>query len=481
MTGVLFAFMKKIFIILGSILIVPILLLLLALSAVNKIVTDEFIVSQLEKNMNLRAELKKIDVSLFSTISSIHLEGLKLNNRDKYADDAVPLKDRPPLQSALISMENFEFELNFLAILKGEVQLKKLLLLDPEINLVLFEKGGNNLSSLFLPPKIVEGKPNEKLTNPQKEIPKEPEDTDEEDPTPFSIKSIPVSANLKEIGIKSGNINILVKKTAQKLNIQSLNLLINSIDIVPDDLKNHNSVTVDFNFILKVISTETKLERANLLFKSNAKVSPFVVETGFVNPAITYKMTFQKDSFMEGLAIFESITNSVPLLKNAGIEPKGLNGKSTLTKDTTAEILYSAGKIKFLQDVTFETKNYDLELIKASEISISTSSHTFNANLKLSREESDKSLSGVTKIKSEKPEMAPLVDGILSKVTKENRLFIPFQSTGNLNNPNVTVNLELPSLLDSVKGMILDKASEELQKQLKDKLPIGGDLLKKIF
>ena len=176
MTGVLFAFMKKIFIILGSILILPILLLLLALSAVNKIITDEFIVSQLEKNMNLRAELKKIDVSLFSAISSIHLEGLKLNNRDKYADDAVPLKDRPPLQSALISMENFEFELNFLAILKGEVQLKKLLLLDPEINLVLFEKGGNNLSSLFLPPKIVEGKPNEKLTNPQKEIPKEPND-----------------------------------------------------------------------------------------------------------------------------------------------------------------------------------------------------------------------------------------------------------------------------------------------------------------
>jgi hypothetical protein len=29
--------------------------------------------------------------------------------------------------------------------------------------------------------------------------------------------------------------------------------------------------------------------------------------------------------------------------------------------------------------------------------------------------------------------------------------------------------------------MIIDKASEELQKQLKDKLPGGGDLLKKIF
>ncbi len=477
MTGVLVTFMKKIFIFLGLIFLVPILLLFLALSAVNKIVTDEFIVTQLERNMNLRAEIKKIDVSLFSAISSIHLEGLKLNHRDKYADDAIPLKDRPPLQTALISMENFEFELNFLAILKGEVQLKKLLLLDPDINLVLYEKGGNNLSSLFLPPKIVEGKPND----PEKEIAKESEDTVEEDPTPFSIKSIPVSANLKEIGIKSGNINILVKKTAQKLNIQSLNLLINSIDIVPDDLKNHNSVTVDFNFILKVISTEAKAERASLLFKSNAKVSPFVVETGFVNPAITYKMTFQKDSYLEGLAIFESITNSVPLLKNAGIEPKGLNGKSTLTKDTTAEILYSAGKVKFLQDVTFETKNYDLELLKGSDIIIPTSSHTFTANLKLSREESDKSLAGVTKIKSEKPEMAPLVDGILSKVTKENRLFIPFRSTGNLNNPEVTVDLELPSLLDSVKGMIIDKASEELQKQLKDKLPGGGDLLKKIF
>ncbi len=472
--------MKKIFIILGSILIVPIVLLFIALSALNKIVTNDFIILRLEKNMNLRAEIKKIDISLLSALSGIHLEGLKLNARDKYADDAIPLNDRPPLQSSLISMENFEFQINFLAILQGELQLKKLLFKSPEIQMILFEKGGNNLSSLFLPPKIVEGKPNEKLNSSQTVAP-EKEVDEEVDSTPFSIHSVPISANLKEIGVQDGNVNIVLKKTAQTIKIQSLNLLINSIDIHPDDLKNHNSVLVDFNFHLKVLSSDTKAERASLLFQSHAKVTPFVVETGYVNPAVSYQMTLKKDSYLEGLAIFESISNSVPLLKNAGIEPKGITEKAILTKDTTIEILYSSGKVQFLQDIFFQTQNYDLEILKKSEIFLPNSTHKISANIKLSQSETDRSLHSITKMKTEKPELAPLIEGILSKVTKDNRLYIPFQSTGSLSDPSVTVLLELPSLLDSIKGVILNKIGDELKKNLGDKVPGAGDLIKKLF
>ena len=475
--------MKKVLIGLSLIIIIPILLLVIALSSLNKIVTEEFMVKQLESNLNVRAEIKKINISLLSAVSSITVDGLKLSRRDSIADNATPLSDRKPLEGALIAVENFDFQLNFIAILSGEIQLKKLLLKNPNIQITLFENGSNNLSSLFLPPKIVEGKPNEKLGKEEEVVKEESKEgqEEEEDKRPFSIKEIPLSANLKEIGVQGGVVNIVVQKTKQKMNIESLNLIINTIDIIPDDLKNHNSVNVDFNFILKVISLVNQEEKAKLILKSVAKVAPFIPETGTVNPIVNYKMILVKDSFIEGSAIFDALSNSMPVLKNAGIEPKGITDKAIVISDVPCEVQYSAGNVKFLNDINVPTKNYDLELSKGSSITIPNSQHTFNAALKLSKEESDKSLANVQKMKTEKAEMAQLADSILAKVTKDDRLYIPFKSSGDLNNPSVTVDIELPSLMDSVKGMIQNKVGEELKKQLDGKVPGGGDLIKKIF
>jgi hypothetical protein len=470
--------MKKIIAGIGLAIVIPIFLLGIALASLNKIITEEFIVSQLEKSMNLRAEVKKINISIFSAISGITVEGLKLSKRDNNADNAIPLIERKPLESVLISIDNFDFQLNFLAILKGEIQLKKLILKNPIINMVMYETGGNNLSSLFLPPKTVEGKPNDKVETKEEVVIQQSSD---EDNRPFSVKDLPLSANLKEIGILSGNINLEVQKTRQKLNIDSLNLVINSIDIAPEDLKNHNSIRADFNFVLKILSIESKDEKAKLIFKSNALVSPFIVETGFINPIINYKLSIIKDSYLEGMVILESITNSIPLLKNAGIEPKGLTEKAVLQNNVESEVQYSNGKIKFLQDSLFITKNYDLELKKDSSVTISTNQHEFYSAIKLSKLESDKSLENLKKIKIDKPESAEIIDSILSKILKDERLYLPFKSSGNLDNPNIVMNLEIPSILDSIKDAILNKAGNELQKQLNKNLPGAGDVIKKLF
>ena len=470
--------MKKIIAGIGLAIVIPILLLIIALVSLNKIITEEFIVSQLERNMNLRAEVKKINISIFSAISGITVEGLKLSKRDSNADNAIPLNERKLIEKALISMDSFDFQLNFLAIVKGEIQLKKLILKNPMINMIMYDNGGNNLSSLFLPPKIVEGKSIEKVENKEEIVQKKSED---EDDRPLSVKDLPLSANLKEIGIQSGIINLEVQKTRQRLNIDSLNLVINSIDIVPDDLKNHNSIKADFNFILKIVSIESKDEKAKLIFKSNAIVSPFIPETGLINPVINYKLTIIKDSYLEGMAIFEGITNSIPLLKNAGIEPKGLTEKAILQNDVETEVQYSNGKIKILKDSEFKTKNFDLEIKKDSSITISTNQHEFLSALTLSKSESDKSLENLKKFKLNKPESSEIIDAILSKILKEDRLYLPFKSTGNISNPDIVVNLEIPSIMDSIKGVILNKVGDELQKQLNKNLPGAGDIIKKLF
>jgi hypothetical protein len=79
---------------------------------------------------------------------------------------------------------------------------------------------------------------------------------------------------------QTGILILEVQKTRQKLSIDSLNLVINSIDIVPEDLKNHNSIRADFNFVLKILSIESKDEKAKLIICDDDNIldGPFADE-----------------------------------------------------------------------------------------------------------------------------------------------------------------------------------------------------------
>ena len=71
---------------------------------------------------------------------------------------------------------------------------------------------------------------------------------------------------------------------------------------------------------------------------------------------------------------------------------------------------------------------------------------------------------------------------ILGNLIKNDRVNLPFTSNGNIKSPNVSLMIELPSLLEFGKGVLIDKAKEEIKK----KLPAGVDDainqgLKKLF
>ena len=86
--------MKKILISISIFLGLILTVLIAGLLSISSIVTPDFIVSQIESSLNTRADLKKVNISLFSAMSSIELEGLSLHERDQFADNANLLAER---------------------------------------------------------------------------------------------------------------------------------------------------------------------------------------------------------------------------------------------------------------------------------------------------------------------------------------------------------------------------------------------------
>ena len=71
---------------------------------------------------------------------------------------------------------------------------------------------------------------------------------------------------------------------------------------------------------------------------------------------------------------------------------------------------------------------------------------------------------------------------ILKNLIKEDRIYLPFISNGNIKSPFVKLNVELPSISELTKDLVGDKLKDELGK----KIPAGvsdsiNKGLKKLF
>lgn len=473
--------MKKIIIGISALFVVVISVIIVGLLSIKSIVTRDFIVKQLETSLNVRADLRQININLFSALSSIELEDLSLYKRDNFADEAKELSERTSLSesNSIISIKKIELKLNFLALIQRKFQVKSFTLMQPVVQLILNDNT-NNISNLFQKPKIVEGKPNPALTETDKQ-----KDTEtKEDDKPFSIQTIPIAADIDKVGIENGQINILIQKTLQKIAIKNLTLLLTHIDIDPANLEKHNSISLKFDLTTSVIDSA---EKETALFKiiSNGAIVPFVAKTGYINPSVNYYLTLLQGSYIDGLSILDALSGKLPMLAESGIHLDSLSKKAELLHNVDIALNYSNHRITFMKEVVFGTANYDLSLDTGSWLNITTNEHSFKGAVLASKQESDKAVSGIdsfiqSKIKQGNP--IEIRNKLLGNLLKGDRINLPFISNGNIKSANVQLAVTLPSVLELTKGIMGDILKNEVNKRLPTEAKdIINNGLKKLF
>ncbi|MDA3838248.1 MAG: AsmA family protein [Candidatus Delongbacteria bacterium] len=478
--------MKKFF----KIIIVLIILFILLIVGVNIYITKYFdrdiIVKQVEANLNTRFDLKNIEIGIFSTTPSLILDEIKFAKRDKYANEKIHIDERPELQTDIISIEKIELKANLMPLLQKKFVLNKFLITKPKFEIIVKDNGKNSVTPLFDPPagksvttstvtEKTERTETEVIEKETKEISASEPKTDTKTDKPFTNKDLPIAADLNQIGIEDARIDIFVEKTQQKLIVNDLDVLISSIDIDPKDLVNHNKATIQFNSDI-IITDKEDNEQAKLLIKSQGDIEPFDLKTGEINPEIIYNITIGKSSFISGLVALEKLKTTLSTLSKIGIDLKILSKKAELTKDAETKIKYKEGKVSFLEDLTLETKGYDLALSKDSWFNVLNNQHNFAGNLLISKGESEKILKEVdkfideqsAKIKNKEIEFdtAKIKKELLAGLVQDGRIKIEFSSKGDISDPKVKITAVPPSLSKIIQDAVTDAVKDRVNKEV---------------
>ncbi len=451
----------------------------------DSFLTPDFLVRQIESNLNTRAEVSKVNINLFSALSSIKVEGIQLSYRDEIADSGIPLRERPPLKTSLVSIDNARLGIGLGAIFRKELNLDELTLEGLNIRLVLFESGANNLSPLFKPPVTVNGMPNPKLSPEYLELRRKEEEeakkSREENPEPkepFTIQKIPLSLAMREAGIQNGNISLLMKKTNQQIYLQSVNLLLKDLDVIPQDLANHNSVDLKFDFRLLVKGASGE-DQAGLFLSSSGKIQPFDTNTGEVNPNLSYTVRLLKGSFITGFAVFDALAGGLPILNSLNLKSEKIAQRADLVRDVAMSLGYTKGRVTFKDSPLFPTQNYDLSILSGTWIQLTNNTHQMKGKILATKEESERVIQSFDKALQTNLKGADTTafrNEVLGKILENGRFALPFRSSGDLKKPQVTLDLELPSIRSLLKGAATQALKDTLQKNVPKE---GAEVLKK--
>ncbi len=447
------------------------------------------IVEQVEANTNARFELEDISIGLFAFKPYLELNKVKFGQRDKYADDKVHIDERPKMENEIVSIENIELKANLFPLLHKKFELNKFIISEPKMKLTIGKKGENNLSQLMKSTGSADGSSYEEQENQEAEKTAEESSTSEtssEKPAKeFNAKDVPIAAELNQIGIEKGEIDILFKATDQKFLISDLYIVISQIDFDPKNLEQHNKAHIKIDTDL-LISNKDGKEQAKLILRSHADIRPMDPKTGKIEPEALYDLTINEGSFLVALVAMEKVKSSLSTLDQMGLDLSLLSKKAVVKKDANTKIRYKEGKISFEEELKVETGDYDITIQKDGWFNVLNNQHSFKGNLLVSKSESDKLLKNVdsyideqiSKAKGVKIDKAQVKKDLLSGIVKDGRVSIDFSSKGDISDPDVKVTVLPPSLTKIIQkqagSIIEDKAKEEGEKQ-------GKKLLKSLF
>jgi|GEM_PF-2380253 len=491
-------------------------LVLIAGIAIKVIVTKDFIASKIEGAINGRVEIRDISVPLWAAFSGISIDGFKIAEKD--AEMKKPMAERSPVVKEVIGFERFEFKIaagKLIMSLGKDFELKSLLLIKPKADVVLYEKGGNNILPLLLKPPAPETdseKADAKSKASEKDAAaavaakqgKTSADDKEETSKPFSIKSAPGIIKMGKIGMEGGEFTVNIQKIQNTLTVSNVDFLLKDIYIDPAHLdqpgKNRVNLSMGLNLGLKENKkAEGAISSFLFIFSSTGAIVPFNPQTGEPTKLATVEAVFHKGSQMTGLAIFEKLKKGADQLKKIGISLDFLKDDIALNSDSKVKLEYNNGKVTFLSDLVINSEDTSIVVDEKSWVDINTYENLLTGYLKLAPKHTASIEKQVDVI------LKPAIDGVVrnlpaglrakageslqvetirNNVLKparddQNRIMFGYKSTGKLSRPNVAiVKPEFPSAKDIVAqesrklsadaSALLKGEAEKLQKQATD-------------
>lgn len=461
------------------------------------IINKEMVAAQMEKALNRHVTIGDVSVGIFSMVSGIEVNDVKISNY-KTPEQLKALEGKPVEGGDIfVGLKSFKFKVEFLPLLSRKFVLKQLVLYEPVINVVKGKEGGFNFDDLTRPKKLTAEEKAE-LEKQKVEDAKRAAEEAKKPSQPLTVDDIPVDISIGKVGIEKGVVTFVDRGLDQTFQVYNMTLLVHSIDIVPKEIENHDSVGLRVEMGVKSVGTVKSgtVQSFDIGFAVNGSVKPFDVKTRRLDPEVAAKVGMPY-GMMTGLQIFEKIKSVEALSKYCG--KLDFLQKEMKWRDAFVSVWYKAGTAR-LSDGRISTDDYLLTF--AGMVNTITKAVGLNLDMVLADKHQATIRSGIEKnagklitgrvaqyVKADK-----VADVAMKRlVNAENKVYLKFDVSGTMNNPSTKlVHPQLPGLGDLVSDaaggladVAKDKAKAVAQKavtrgadKVKDKV---GSRLKKLF
>jgi hypothetical protein len=448
---------------LRRILIALLLLISLAFGAgwmaLNRLLSKEAVVAQLESSLNCAVAMESFTTSAFSFPASLHIEKLKLTPRDAAAVNTG------------VDVESIVLHVSLWDLLRKRITVEKLHISGVYVRDEVSKEGHSPLAEMFGQPTAsavavadaVEPAAAPSVQAISSVVVDSPPPSDGPAAAEEQTEPQALSINIKEALLDRTLIHIVDRKARNKRDIHDLRLRVYDVDIDPNDLAQHNRCMVEVSGRTEVIGRKkvgevnVDAQFLNVPFRGSGRIRPFDPVTGALEPHAELEVVLAKDALIGGHLTMGEAAGKDKSLKDLekylGLDLSAVPIGGVLQADLMAQFQLAGTRVEWVNDARMTFADYAILMRKGSWSDSGADDSRMALQFMPSAVISEKLLSGIT---------GRYGDGVAKAVQQalavpEGGTGIDFVLSGPLSKPSVTPAPEtMQRLINAVAGNSAD-------------------------
>lgn len=429
------------------------LLFVLAGVAVKSIITEKFLVAEIEESINSKVEIGNASVSVFSLPARITLSDVTLSPADG-----------DPENDARVEIERVDLKVSLFALLFREVNVNSITVSGADITSTYREDGSTSVGDLF-------SKPDEGSSDDGGE------DGAENGGNGGGFNAFEQQdfvARLGSLTIEHSRATVLLEKMGVRLMCSDLNVELSEMRVDPARLQETDTAHLR-------ITADVRADSVNgwpygeLFFTGDASARIFNPQTGKTEPEIVGDFGLSRESWLNTRVPFiTKAWNMLGVLEKIGVKVSRLPERATFGRSEAIAAHYHKGKVAVQKPLSVWVGDWELAVLDGSWLDTGTDLHEINGELLASVSASETFLSAIEKGVHFLPDDArpAVVESVSGKLYRDGRLVLPIKSKGDFSDPKIRPSGPIPDLTeaarDAGKKILKDKA-KGLLKGLLDK------------
>ena len=378
--------------------------------------TPDALVQRVEQEWNCRANVKKVDVTLFANPAKISVSGFGISPRD--GEVGKPLAERAPTSPGpgIASVPTMHLEVDTQGLAGGRLHVKKLLLSEVWLREEITPEGTSILEETFRrPDRVAPGQTMVPVTPPTLTVDDKPVAAAEAlapepagggivppvtapAPIPTTVSAtkpddsgLPFGLIVDEAILEKMTFRIRNRQARTTTNFNNLNVRISAMDVDTADLAKHNECKIEVSSLIDSsgrakVGSETKdVKFADFALAAHGMIKPYDEATREFAPHGQVTLELKKGGIFGGTQTIGQAAGKDKSFANLkdkfGIDVSDLIIGGTLQEDVSAAVNYEGGKVHFLNDVRFVFPDYVVTLRKDSWINASDDDHDMRLQL----------------------------------------------------------------------------------------------------